>query len=194
MEPEYQDEGFGAKLRSNLLEIIEFLAITIAILVIIRFFVAEPHKIDGNSMLPNFHHDDLILTNKLATKLSTLQRGEVVILKNPKDESKVFIKRVIGLPGEKVKLQGGLVYINGKVLAEPYLAPGMKSPGEAFLKEGEEVVVPQDQYFVMGDNRVASSDSREFGPIKTQLIIGQALVRYWPLSKFSLIQIGVASN
>lgn len=194
MDSDYQEEGWGSKIKGNLIELIEFVAIMLAILVVIRFFVAEPHKVSGNSMFPNFHDADYIITNKLALRIGELERGEVVILYNPKNHDQVFIKRVIGLPGERVKLLNGQVYVNGKQLSEPYLKPELKTPGETFLQDGEEVTVPNQQYFVMGDNRTASSDSREFGPISKDGIIGQALLRYWPVNKFGLINIGKESS
>lgn len=195
MDQNYEEESsFGSKFKRNAIELIEFAAVMAAILVVIRFFVAEPHKVSGRSMVPNFHDKDYIITNKLATKISTLSRGEVIILTNPRNKDQVFIKRIIGMPGERVKLDNGLVYINGKQLPEGYLPLGLKSPGETFLQDGEEILVPPDAYFVMGDNRTASSDSREFGPVTKNLIIGQALLRYWPLDKLGLIQISQASN
>lgn len=196
--PSYQIEGpsIGSKIKSSIVELIQFIAIVASILMIIRVFVAEPHKVSGNSMVPNFHDKDYIITNKLATRFSIPVRGAVIILKNPRNpENEVFIKRVIGLPGETVKISGGKVYINGKVLREEsYLTPDVQTTGEGFLREGDEVTVPQDNYFVLGDNRKNSSDSRDFGLLKKDLIIGQAFLRYWPLNKMELITVGQKSN
>ncbi len=194
LPPEAETTQTDSKIKSNIIELIEFVAIMAAILVVIRFFIAEPHKVSGSSMFPNFHDQDYIITNKLATKLSSLERGEVIILTNPRDKSQVFIKRVIGLPGERVKLSNGLVFVNNQQLDEPYLPTGVKSHGEAFLADDEETVVPNNSYFVMGDNRGASSDSRELGPIPKELIIGQAFLRYWPINKFSIIKVASVSS
>lgn len=191
MEPEYQSsEGrsFWSSFGNKLIELIEFIAIIGAILVVVRFFVAEPHKVSGHSMVPNFQDGDYIITNKLVTRLDNLQRGKVIILQNPRNKDQVFIKRIVGLPLEQVSLQGGQVYINNKLFSEPYLPPGTLTPGESFLTEGESITIPEDQYFVMGDNRGASSDSREWGPISKDLIIGDAWLRYWPVQKFTLIK------
>lgn len=185
----HSGESIGSKLGNNLVEFIEFAAVTIAILVVIRFFIAEPHKVSGHSMDNNFHDGDLIITNKVSLKFSNPARGEVIILHNPLNPDQVFIKRVIGLPNERVKLLNGQFYINDQLLPEPYLPSGLKTPGENFLIEGAEIIVPKDQYFVAGDNRPASSDSREWGTVKRDLIIGQALIRYWPLSRAGVIQI-----
>lgn len=189
-----EDTSITSKIKSNFLELVEFIAIMAAILIVIRFFVAEPHKVSGSSMFPNFHDKDYIITNKLGLRLGEPQRGEVVILTNPRNKDQVFIKRVIGLPGETVRLEEGHVFVNGNPLSEPYLPTGVVTGGESFLNDGSEITVPQGSYFVLGDNRGASSDSREFGPVNADLLIGQAWIRYWPLNKFGLIRIGADSN
>lgn len=188
-----EEQSTGDKLKSGIIDLIEFIAIVAAVLIVLRFFVAEPHKVSGSSMVPNFHDGDYIITNKVALKTSQPKRGEVIILQNPRNTDQVFIKRVIGLPGEKVKISGGHVYIDGEVLDEPYLPQGLATHGESFLSEGEEISVPEGQYFVIGDNRGGSSDSREWGPVNFPLIIGQAWLRYWPIQKFGLIQLGKPS-
>lgn len=196
MEPSYQvdEQSFGTKFKNNITELIEFIAIVFAILMAIRVFAAEPHKVSGSSMVPNFHDGDYIITNKLATRLSEPKRGEVVILQDPLDINKVFIKRVIGLPGETLKILSGAVYINNQLLEELYLPTGLRTSGENFLKDGDEITVPDGNYFVMGDNRNNSSDSREWGLLKKNLIIGQAFLRYWPLDKVTFVNIGIKSN
>lgn len=198
MDPNYLDvpieeESVWGKFKNNLAELIEFIAIIGAIFVIGRFFVAEPHRVSGSSMVPNFHNDDMIITNKLAGNVFGLQRGEVIILQNPRDPSVVFIKRIIGLPSEKIRISDGQVFINGQVLPEPYLPNDTRTTGETFLIDGEERVIPENQYFAMGDNRGNSSDSREFGPIKKSGIIGQAILRYWPPQKITIIAVNKAS-
>lgn len=196
-QPSYQvdEPGLGTKFKNSLIELIQFVAIVASILMIIRVFIAEPHKVSGSSMVANFHNGDYIITNKLATRMSLPVRGEVIILKNPRNpENEVFIKRVVGLPGETLKISNGKVYINGKLLQEPYLPPDLETNGEGFLRDGDEVNIPADNYFVMGDNRRNSSDSRDFGLLKKELIIGQAFLRYWPLDKMMFITIGQKSN
>lgn len=196
-QPNYQvdEPGFGTKFKDSLIELIQFVAIVASILMIVRVFIAEPHKVSGNSMVPNFHDKDYIITNKLAARFSQPVRGEVIILKNPRNpEKEVFIKRVVGLPGETLKLSNGRVYINGNLLEEPYLTPDVQTTGESVLKEGDEITIPADNYFVLGDNRRNSSDSRDFGLLKKELIIGQAYLRYWPLDKMMLISIDMKSS
>ncbi|KKQ80136.1 MAG: Signal peptidase I [Candidatus Daviesbacteria bacterium GW2011_GWA1_38_7] len=187
--PEETKPSFFSRFRDGLVELIEFVAIVGAVLIVLRFFIAEPHRVSGNSMIPNFHDGDYIITNKVSLRFSIPQRGEVIILKNPRNTGQVFIKRVIALPQDRIKIFQGLVYINGQPVTEPYLPQELKTQGGAFLSDDEEIVVPAGQYFVMGDNRNGSSDSREWGPVKTDLIIGQAWARYWPIPKFGIINI-----
>lgn len=191
---EEEEESFWSKFSKGFIELIEFVAIAGAVLVTAHLLVAEPHQVSGNSMVPNFHNGDYILTNKLAARFSTFQRGEVIILKSPQDSNKVFIKRIIALPNESVRIQSGRVYVNGQPLPESYLPPGVITEDGTFIGEGEEIIIPQGQYFVLGDNRPASSDSREFGPIRKETIVGQAWLRYWPIQKIGIIPINIASN
>lgn len=192
--PQVQDKSLGSKLKSNVAEFIEFIAIIAAILIVIRFLVAEPHRVSGNSMVPNFHDGDYIITNKLLMKISEPKRGEVIILQNPRNADQVFIKRVVGLPGDRIKIADGVVLINNQVLDEPYLPQGTVTLGEQFLTDGEEIIVPDGQYFVIGDNRGGSSDSREWGTVSGNLIVGQAFLRYWPINKVGIIQVDKSSS
>ncbi|MDO8638436.1 MAG: signal peptidase I [Candidatus Daviesbacteria bacterium] len=186
--------SFWSNFKNNFAELLEFIAVLAAIFIFIRLVVAEPHKVSGRSMVPNFHDGDMLITNKLATSMSEPARGEVIILKSPRDNNVDFIKRIIGLPNEKIILSNGKVYINGQELKEPYLPDAIVTNGQSYLQDGVEVLVPEGQYFVIGDNRSGSSDSREWGPVKRELIIGQAYFRYWPIQKLTILQTGKASN
>lgn len=197
VSPEYYGEeklSFWANFKNNFAEAVEFIAVLAAIFIFIRLIVAEPHKVSGSSMIPNFHDGDYLITNKLATKMSEPARGEVIILKNPRDNNVVFIKRVIGLPKDKIMVRDGKVYVNDREISEPYLPAGTITHGQSYLQEGVEILTPEDQYFVMGDNRGGSSDSREWGPVQKYLIIGQAYLRYWPIQKFTIIKTREVSN
>lgn len=190
MDPTYQplDNSWQTRFKNNLTELIEFTAIVGAIVVVLHFFVAEPHKVSGTSMVPNFLDGDYIITDKVTKQFEPLQRGEVIILKNPRETSVAFIKRIIGLPGERIKVENNHVYINGTVLDEPYLPTGTNTIGGAYLTEGVEKTIPDNYFFVMGDNRSASSDSREWGPVDKSLIIGHPFLRYWPPDRVELIK------
>ena len=186
--------SFWDNFKNHFAETLEFVAVLAAIFIFIRLIVAEPHKVSGRSMVPNFQDGDMLITNKLATRMFEPVRGEVIILKSPRDNNMDFIKRVIALPNEKIMISGGKVYIDGQELKEPYLPEGTVTNGESYLQDGAEVSIPEGQYFVIGDNRGGSSDSREWGPIKKELIIGQAYFRYWPVQKLTILQTGKASN
>ncbi len=138
-------------------------------------------------MEPNFHDGEFILTDKLSYRFSPPQRGDVIIFQAPINPDQDFIKRVIALPGEKVKVEKGHVYIDGRQLSETYLpAQTIVNPG-AFIREGQQITVERDNYFVLGDNRNHSSDSREWGLVPKKDLVGKAFLRYWPLNKLGLL-------
>ena len=170
-------------------DFLQGIVVFMAMLVMVYLFVMSPQEINGASMEPNFHNGEYILTNKVIYKLRDPKRGEIVIFKSPKNKEIDYIKRIIGEPGDTVKLVNSAFYVNGNKIEEPYLAPGVYIFGGSFLREGEEVVVPPGMYFVAGDNRPHSADSREFGPVAKEDFIGQAILRYWPFTKVGMIPI-----
>lgn len=131
--------------------------------------IARPYAISGEAMYPNYKDGQYYLTS-IYKQGNELNRGDVIIFKAPPSPDRDYIKRVIGLPGEKIMLKDGVVYINGEVLTEEY-ANGTETLGANFLQEGEEITVPEDEYFVLGDNRPYSSDSREWGFVPEENII-----------------------
>lgn len=177
------------KIYSLLLDLVETLVIAGAIFVVIYAFLFRPFEVNGQSMYPTFHNGEYILTNLIALKLSPLKRGDVIVFKAPPDAEKDYIKRVIGLPGDKISLQNGDVYIDGEKLDESaYLPPDYKTYGGQFLKENQEITVPENNYFVLGDNREYSSDSREWGFVTKDKLIGKSFIVYWPIQKFKVVQ------
>lgn len=176
-------------------DIIETVVVSAAIFVILYLFVMQPHRVEGESMYPTFHTKDFIFTEKVTYRFNEPKRGDIVVFKPPGDkyQGKELIKRIIALPGEKIKVEAGQVTIynqdnpNGRVLQEDYLKPSVRTDTQAFLREGEVKELGADQYIVMGDNRGNSSDSRYFGPITKEEIVGRAFVRLLPLNKMSLI-------
>ncbi len=167
-------------LSTHAIEFIQSLVIFGAIASAIYLFIAQPHKVSGSSMFPNFKDGDYIITDKVTYKVSEPQRGDIVVFKNPKDQSQDFIKRIIGIPGDVVKVQNGHIFLNGEELAEPFLSSAVITNAGFFMQEGQEVIVPDGHLLVIGDNRPNSSDSREWGFIKKQEIIGRVIIRYWP--------------
>ncbi len=150
----------------------------VSILTLIYLFVAQPHKVSGQAMAPNYSAGQYFITNKLAYLSDNPQHGDVIILKNPQNEAQDFLKRVIGIPGEEIKIQDCKVYINGSVFDETYVTENTCTRGGDFLQDNASVTVPEDSYFVMGDNRDHSADSRMWGFVPRKNIIGKFWVKY----------------
>lgn len=165
-------------------ELLKFTLLAVCIVLPIRLFIAQPFIVSGSSMYPTFDSGDYLIVDELSYRLNEPKRGDVIIFKYPNDPSKYFIKRIIGLPGEKIDINGTEVkitspeYPNGKILKEPYVNYNRNSETHLTL--------PSDEYFVMGDNRYASSDSRVWGPLKKELIIGKAFVQLYPVNKIGI--------
>jgi signal peptidase I len=161
-------------------EIVQTVIIAVVAVFLVRTFVAQPFLVSGASMEPTFHNGNYLLIDELAYRFRVPERGEVIVFKYPGDHKSYFIKRIIGLPGERVVIEDGAVSVYGagetKVLAENYLPPGAAS-GRA------EVTLEGDQYFVMGDNRSFSYDSRNWGPLKRDEIVGLVRFRLWPVNE-----------
>lgn len=174
-------------------DIIETLVVAAAIFVIVYLFLLQPHQVKGASMQPNFHDGEYILTDKISYRFNKPQRGDVIIFKSPTDPDVDFIKRIIGLPGEKVKISDGKVVVindqnkEGLTLEEPYQINGPTSGGKE-APQNTEVKIGSDQYFVLGDNRLESFDSRSWGLLPKKNIIGKAWLRYWPLNKLGFVK------
>src|SRR2546425_13347222 len=154
-----------------------FLALGLAMVIII--FLYQPVKVEGTSMAPLLSDQERIFINKFVYRFEPIQRGDVVVFWYPPDHSKSFIKRVVGLPGEAVEIRQGAVYVNGKIVPEPYVPPQYED-----LSDFGPVRVPKDNYFVMGDHRISSNDSRVFGPVASRFIYGRAVFAYWPVDHF----------
>ncbi len=181
-QPPAAPRGFGAH---ALREIVETIAIFAIVFVIARATIGN-YSILGQSMEPNYHQDQRILVDKITPRLFGYNRGDVVIVHSPVQEVEL-IKRLIGKPGDVVELINGKVVVNGQQLVEPYLPPNTTSNPMDAVSRWE---LGEDEYFVMGDNRNFSQDSRIFGPVTGDLIVGRALLLYWPLSDFQLIPQG----
>jgi signal peptidase I len=159
-----------------------------AVFLVIYIFLFRPFEVKGESMFPNFLNQQYVLTNLISLRFSDPKLGEVIVFKAPTDTEKDFIKRVIGIPGDTVEVKSGQTYLNGKLLDESsYLDPTVKTFGGAFLKEAIPVKVPEGEYFVMGDNRLYSSDSREWGFVRKDLIIGRSFIVYWPINQIKVV-------
>lgn len=163
-------------------EYVETVGGAVVLAVFIMVFIARAFTVDGPSMLPTLHSGERLLIDKLTYRFREPHRGEIVVFRYPADPSHHFIKRVIGLPGDRIDIRGGVVYVNGVALDEEYTS----SPTYGRFTSG---VVPDGHYFVLGDNRNNSQDSRSplVGYVPKKLITGRALVRYWPVNRVSLL-------
>jgi signal peptidase I len=172
------------------LDLIQVIVLGLSFFVIIYLVAFQPHQVKGLSMYPNFDDKDLLLTDKLSYRFGKPKRGDIIIFKAPAGEACAdidceYIKRIIGLPGETVKVVSGKVFVNGSLLEEKYLPTGLVTNNGSFLREGVEEKVPEGEYLPMGDNRPHSRDGRDFGTIPYQSIVGKAMLRYWPLTSLS---------
>ena len=165
------------------------LLIAIGLALVIIVFLYQPVKVEGTSMAPLLSDQERIFINKFVYRFEPIERGDVVVFWYPLDRSKSFIKRVIALPGETVTIRQGVVTVNGTVVPEPYVPPQYED-----VSDYGPTRVPADSYFVMGDHRISSNDSRVFGPVPSQFIYGRAVFAYWPVDHFGSLAMTEAES
>jgi signal peptidase I len=166
---------FWRKLRVRTRVLLTAFGIAVASLLLIY----QPVKIEGNSMTPLLSNHEAIILNRLVYHFEPIRRGDVVVFRYPLDDTKSFIKRIVGLPGETVQIRQGLVYVNGNWIPEPYVLSQYQD-----LSDFGPIQVPSDSYFVLGDHRNSSNDSRVFGTVAGRLVYGRAVFAYWPKDHF----------
>src|SRR6476469_9325762 len=159
------------------------LMISLAISAFIIVFLYQPVKVEGTSMMPSLDDQERIFVNKYVYRLEPIQRGDIVVFRYPRDPSKSFIKRVIGLAGDRIRIDSGEVFVNGDALEEDYVPAAY-----ADQRSYSEIVVPPNSYFVLGDHRTMSNDSRDFGPVNIGYIYGKAVFGYWPMDKMGRVR------
>jgi signal peptidase I len=155
------------------------LLIAIGLALVIIVFLYQPVKVEGTSMAPLLSDQERIFINKFVYRFEPIERGDVVVFWYPLDRSKSFIKRVVALPGEMVEIRKGIVYVNGVALPEPYVPPQYED-----LTDYPATKIAEHSYFVMGDHRISSNDSRVFGTVPSHFIYGRAVFAYWPVDHF----------
>lgn len=171
-------------------EITKMVVISLAIIIPVRYFLIQPFYVKGASMEPNFHDHEYLIIDEISYRFNEPQRGDIIVFRYPFNPQEFFIKRLIGLPGETVQLRDGHVYVTntehpeGWQLPETYLDVNLQTNGF----DQSSVELSADQYFVLGDNRYASKDSRSFGPVAKNFIIGRVFFRGWPFSKIQLFE------
>ncbi len=159
------------------------LLLSIGVSAFIIIFLYQPVRVEGTSMLPGLEDSDRLFINKLAFRVGEIHHGDVVVFRYPRDETKSYIKRVIALPGDILRIDHGIVLVNGNQIPEPYVPARF-----ADERSQSELHVPANAYFVMGDHRVISSDSRDFGPVDRSLIYGKAAFVYWPMDQAGVVR------
>ncbi|MBI4079196.1 MAG: signal peptidase I [Candidatus Levybacteria bacterium] len=181
--------GFLSKIWAFILDIAQTILLAASVFLVIYIFFFRPFQVNGASMLPSFEDKEYVLTNIFILHFENPKVGDVVVFKSPTEPDKDFIKRVIAIPGDTISLRSGEVYINSQKLDQSEYVPNYVQTSEgSFLAEGESITVPNDSYFVMGDNRLHSSDSRQWGFVKKSEIIGKSLFVYWPLNRMRLVK------
>ena len=159
------------------------LIISLAISAFVIIFLYQPVKVEGVSMMPSLEDQERIFVNKFVYRLEPISRGDIVVFRYPRDPSKSYIKRVIGVAGDRIRIDGGQVYVNGEALDEDYVPPAY-----ADSRSYPETVVPPQCYLVLGDHRSMSNDSRDFGPVNQSYIYGKAVFGYWPMDKLGRVR------
>ena len=174
------------------LDIIETVVIALSIFLILYLFIMQPHQVNGQSMEPTFHHAEYVMTDKLSYKFGQPNRGDVIVFEAPpaancpEGTGCDYIKRIIGLPGDTIEVRDGSIFVNSKMLTETYIDKSIKTKPGLFTSNGP-ITVPPGNYFVVGDNRDHSSDSRVWGTVPYDRIVGKVFFRYWPLNRVGII-------
>jgi signal peptidase I len=173
----------GARLRPTLGIWLRDLIISLAISAFIIVFIYQPVKVEGTSMMPSLEDQERIFVNKFVYRLEPISRGDIVVFRYPRDPSKSYIKRVIGIAGDHIRIDSGQVYVNDEPLYEDYVPPAY-----ADMRSYPDTVVPPHSYLVLGDHRSMSNDSRDFGPVNQSYIYGKAVFGYWPMDKLGRVR------
>ena len=164
-------------------EILKIVIIALVIVIPIRYFLFQPFIVKGQSMEPNFEDSNYLIVDELSYRFRDPQRGEVAVFRYPRNVSQRFIKRIIGLPGEKIEIEAGVVMVNGKILDESkYLPSGVQTTGNT------QISLDENEYFVLGDNRISSFDSRQWGVLPRKNIVGRVYFRAWPITDLTKIE------
>jgi signal peptidase I len=159
------------------------LVVSVLVSAFIIIFLYQPVRVEGTSMLPVLEDQDRLFINKMAYRVGEIHRGDVVVFLYPRDHEKSYIKRVIALPGDELRIDHGQVYVNGHLIEEKYVPKRFADD-----RSQPEMTVPEHEYFVMGDHRSISSDSRDFGPVERELIYGKAAFVYWPMDQAGVVR------
>lgn len=190
-QPEFERKGrsraeaYGlAQVKSEIREYVESFAVAIILALLIMAFVGQSYVVQGDSMLPSLHHGERLLVDKLTYRFRPPARGEIIVFAYPRDHRRKFIKRIVGIPGDRIEIRDRTLFVNGLPVDEDYIQGPMYQPFGP-------VIVPEGTVFVLGDNRNNSEDSRfrDVGPVPRSNIVGRAVAAYWPLSDLGLVRV-----
>ena len=186
-KPDVQQPVVSASFRSRAVPMFSVwlrdLIISLSISAFIIIFLYQPVKVEGTSMMPSLDDQERIFVNKFVYRMEPIRRGDIVVFHYPRDPSKSFIKRVIGLAGDHIRIDAGQVFVNGESLEEDYVPSDYADQGSY-----PELIVPVNAYFLLGDHRTMSNDSRDFGPVQEKFIYGKAVFGYWPVDKMGRLR------
>ena len=174
--------GSSGRLKSEIIKILRDASLAIFICLFVIYFLFQPFKVEGNSMSPSLRDDERIIVNKFCYAFQKIERGDMIVFCLKGDRSKTYVKRIVGVPGDEIEIRYGFVILNGKQLEESYI--------EGLLDEREHqgpVYVGPGSYYVLGDSRDNSNDSRNWGLVRKENIVGKVVLRYWPLQKFEML-------
>jgi signal peptidase I len=179
---EQEQETNESSVKDFFIELLQVVIVALAIIIPVRYYFIKPFYVKGASMEPSFYDNEYLVIDEISYRFKEPLRGEIVVFRYPRDPKQFFIKRIVGLPGETVQITGSDVFINGEELNEIYLNPDTQTKGEIV------VTLQSDEYFVLGDNRSFSLDSRSFGPLKQEFIVGRTWIRGWPFDKITVFE------
>ena len=180
LDPEEEQDQQPSRLAVFFRELVETVLLALALFLVINLLTARV-RVDGPSMEPSYYHNNRVVVSKVSYLFGEIERGDVIVFPAPPNPDEDYIKRVIGLPGDVIEVRSGTVYVNGEALAEPYIS----APPVSNMRKTS---VPPEMVFVMGDNRNVSSDSRAWGPLPIDDIIGKAVFVYWPLDRVGVVE------
>ena len=189
LENKNENKSFFSEIKDFSLETIKIVVISLVIIIAVRTYVMQPFFVSGKSMEPNFHDGDYLIVDEISYRIDEPKRGDVIIFRYPKNPKEFFIKRIVGLPGEKIEIENNKIVIynnenqDGIILDEDiYIPLDTKTTGSY------SAILKNDEYYVLGDNRNASADSRMWGVLEEHFIVGKAWIRAWPVGDFSMFE------
>ncbi|OGY79281.1 MAG: signal peptidase I [Candidatus Kerfeldbacteria bacterium RIFCSPHIGHO2_02_FULL_42_14] len=187
-EPNQKEQQPEAPRENFFIEVVKVIILALAIIIPVRYFLIQPFYVRGASMEPNFYDYEYLIIDEISYRFREPQRGEVIVIRDPRNPKQYFIKRVIGLPGEKIKIRDGGVWITNNTYPEGFFLNETEYLPEDLQTSGDRIHVLKDEdYFLLGDNRPASLDSRSIGPVPRKKIIGRVWLRAWPLRRATTI-------